>query len=310
MRRHRPPRQSTRTPGIGSNGHGRTHHRAVGPSQVGRLRRGAGARAVCRRFRAQDAARRAAGHLGPAGHHLHGVDGSQPRSGRGPDHLPARARAAEHAGRADRPRVLDVRHELHVCPLRRGHRHLLGADARARATGARAATAAAWRLSDARARREWGGLGLSVRAEGQHRTDGSRRTAGAAGLHRPSGASGGRRRGGSRLPRRIRAPVPDRHRSGPAGGLRADGDRHHAIGPRRQRGSGRARARTRRSRVRAARARLCQGAEGSRAERGDGRRRRHAHPARGRGECAASGRRFVAAPPTGTAPAKPWAASS
>ena len=27
--------------------------------------------------RAEDAARCAAGHLGPAGHHLHGVDGSQ-----------------------------------------------------------------------------------------------------------------------------------------------------------------------------------------------------------------------------------------
>ena len=62
-------------------------------------------------------------------------------------------------------------------------------------------------------------------------------------------------------------------RSRPAGGLRAHGDRHHAIGPRCERGSGRARARTRRSRVRAARARLRQGAEGSRAERGDGRSR-------------------------------------
>ena len=50
-------------------------------------------------FRAQDAARRAAGPLRPAGHRLHRVDGTQPRSGRGPDHLSARARAAEHAGR-------------------------------------------------------------------------------------------------------------------------------------------------------------------------------------------------------------------
>ena len=132
-------------------------------------------------------------HLGPAGHHLHRVDGAQPRSGRGPDHLSARARAAEHARRADRPRLLDVRHELHLCPLRRGHRHLLGADAGARATGARAATAAARRLSDARARREWCGLGLSVRAEGQHRTDGSRRTARVAGFHRPSRTPGRRR---------------------------------------------------------------------------------------------------------------------
>ena len=37
-------------------------------------------------------------------------------------------RAAEH-GRANGPRLLDVRHELHLCHLRRGHRHLLGADA-------------------------------------------------------------------------------------------------------------------------------------------------------------------------------------
>jgi hypothetical protein len=145
------------------------------------------------------------------------------------------------------PRVLDVRHEFHVCPLRRGDRHLLGADARARAVGARAATAAARRVSDPRTRRERGGLGLSVRAEGQHRTDGSRRTARVAGLHRPTCTSGRRRRGGSRLPRGIRAPVPDRHRSRQARGLRTHGDRHHAIGPRCERGSGRSGARTGRS---------------------------------------------------------------
>src|SRR6187397_2459975 len=60
---------------------------------------------------------------------------------------------------------------------------------------------------------------LSVRAEGQHRTDGSRRTAHVAGFHHPAGTAGRRRRGRSRLPRRVRAPVPDRHRSRQAGGL-------------------------------------------------------------------------------------------
>ena len=162
----------------------------------------------------------------------------------------------------------------------RRHRHLLGAHAGARAAGARAATAAARCVPDARARRERSGMGLPVRLEGQHRTDGSRRAAGAAGLHRPARAAGGRRCGGSRVPRRIRTPVSDRGRPRPAGGLRAHADRCHAIGARRQRGSRRPRARTGRSRVRAARSRLRQDAGGPRAERGDRRRGRHADPAR------------------------------
>ncbi len=45
----------------------------------------------------------------------------------------------EHARRAHRARLLDVRHELHLRHLRRWHRHLLGAHARARAARARAA---------------------------------------------------------------------------------------------------------------------------------------------------------------------------
>ena len=162
------------------------------------------------RFRPQDAARCAAGPLRPAGHHLHRVDGAQPGSGRGPDHVSAGPCPPEHAGHRDRARLLDVRHELHLRDLRGRHRHLLGAHARARAAGARAATVAARCVPDARSRRERSGMGLPVRPEGQHRTDGSRRATGAAGLHRPARAAGRRRRGGGRVARRIRAPVPDR----------------------------------------------------------------------------------------------------
>ena len=247
---------------------------------MGGLRRGAGARSVGRGFRAEDAARRAARHLRSAGHRLHRVDGSQPRSRRGPDHLSARPHAAEHAGRRDRPRLLDVRHELHLRALRRGHRHLLGANTRPRTAGTRAATPAARRLADARARCERRRLGLPVRAQGQHRTDGSGRTAGPAGLHGSTRAAGRRRRRRSRLARRFRAAVPDRHRSGSAGRLRADARRHYALGPRRKRGSRCARARARRTRIRAARTRLCQGPHRSRAERRHGGRGRRARPAR------------------------------
>ena len=118
----------------------------------------------------QDAARCPAGPLRSAGHRLHRVDGAQPRSGRGPDHVSARPRPAEHARHRDRARLLDVRDELHLRDLRGRHRHLLGAHAGARAAGARAATAAAGCVPDARSRRERSGMGLPVRLEGQHRT--------------------------------------------------------------------------------------------------------------------------------------------
>ena len=110
---------------------------------LGRLRRGARARHCGRSIAIRKTPLDAIPDLSdPAGDRLHRVDGPQPRSGRRPDHLSARARAAEHAGRAHRARLLDVRDELHLRHLRRGHRHLLGAHARARAARARAAAAA------------------------------------------------------------------------------------------------------------------------------------------------------------------------
>ena len=219
----RSPRPWTRTPVIGpprtlrrtrSNGHGRTHHRmSVRHKWVV-----FGAMLVLALF-AADSARKTPLDALP--------DLSDPQviiytewMGRSPDLVEDQityplVRAPKYARRANGPRLLDVRHELHLCPLRRGHRHLLGADTRARAAGTGPAAPATRGISDARARCEWRGLGLSIRAEGQHRPDGSRRTARcrisrSARRSRPSPVWRKWRA------RRIRAPVPDRDRPGSA----------------------------------------------------------------------------------------------
>ena len=267
-------------PGTGSNRHGRTSHRTVGQAQVDRVRHRAGAHRVGGGFRPQDAARCAARHLRPAGHRLHRVDGAQPRSGRGPDHLPARPHAAEHARRRDRARLLDVRHELHLRAVRRGHRHLLGPYPGARAARPRAAAAAARRDAHTGSGRQRRRLGLSIRVEGRHRTDGLGRAPRLPGLHGASGVAGRGRRGGGGLARRVPAPVPDPPRPRPPRRVRSHARRRHPVRARRQRRSRRSRARTGRPRVRAARPRLREGPGRSREERRHGGAGRDSDPAR------------------------------
>jgi hypothetical protein len=112
---------------------------------------------------AQHQARRHPRPLRPTGDRLHRVDGALAHSRRGPGHLPPGDRPPRRASRRRRARPDDVRHELRLRRLRGGHRHLLGALARAGVPQHRPQPSAARRQSrigpDATGHR----LGLPVR---------------------------------------------------------------------------------------------------------------------------------------------------
>ena len=81
---------------------------------------------------ASRAARRDPRPVRRAGDRLHRVDGAQPRPRRGPDHLSDLVVAGRRARRQVRARPVDVRHVVRLRDLRGRHRHLLGAQPRAR----------------------------------------------------------------------------------------------------------------------------------------------------------------------------------
>ncbi len=175
-----------------------------------------------------DAARRRAGHLRRAGDRLDRVDGTQPRSHRGSDHLSDRQRVDFDAAGQGRSRLHGLRHLLRLRHLSGRHRHVLGAQPRRRVPAGDSRTAAGRHESGHRARRDRRRLGLRVRAGGRDRPAQPGGSARLSGLAPALLAGVGARRRGGRQHRRVRQAVPGQHRSEQAGGLR---DRHQGRHP-------------------------------------------------------------------------------
>ena len=115
-----------------------------------------GARAV---GHLQHPARRDPGSLRRAGDHRHRVPGPEPAGGRRSGHLPARQRHARRARLDRRARLQHVRAVVRLRALRGRHRHLLGAQPRARVPELRARPPAGGRRAEARPRRDRRRLG-------------------------------------------------------------------------------------------------------------------------------------------------------
>ena len=196
------------------------------------------------------AARCHPGSVRRAGHRLHGVDGAEPGSGRGSDHLSDFDRVAFRTEGQLRARDLDVRNVVRQRDLRGRHRHLLGAEPRARIPERRHRQASQGRGVDPGPRRHGRGLGVRVRARGQDR---QARPAAAAldpGLERSLRAAQRSRRRRSGQRRRLRQAVPGERRSEQARGAQREHGGGHAGRDPLERRRRRARARDRGARAR------------------------------------------------------------
>jgi hypothetical protein len=167
-----------------------------------------------------DAAGRAAGSVGRAGHRLHRVPGPGAAGGRGPGHLSADHRDA--CGAASKVvRGFSFFGASFVYVIFEDGTDIYWARSRVlEYLNSPAGKPAAGRGADARARCHRRGLGLPVRAA-KHKTDLAELRAD-PGLVRALPADQGARRGRSRQRRRLRAQVPGHRRSAAAGfGIRS-----------------------------------------------------------------------------------------
>ena len=133
-------------------------------------------RGVGRLRGAAHAARCAARSLRRAGHHPHDLSGTGAAHRRGPGHLSADDDDAVGAGREDGARLFVLRRLVRLHPVRRRHRSVLGALARARVSQPGAGAAAGAGEARARARCDRRRLDLPVRARRPLRPARSRRS--------------------------------------------------------------------------------------------------------------------------------------
>ena len=122
--------------------------------------------------------------------------------------------------RQGHPRLLRFRLLVRLRHLQGRHRHLLGAQPRARVPEQDPAAAPAGREDRARARRHRRRLGLPVRARRRLEDALARRPAHLPGLEPALPAAVGAGRGRGRVDRRLRAAVPGHGRPQPPQGLR------------------------------------------------------------------------------------------
>ena len=255
---------------------------------------------------------------GPPGDRLHRVDGPQPGPRRRPGHLSDRQRAGRRTQGRRRARLLDVRDVVRARRLPGGDGSLLGAQPRPRvhefAPGPPPRGSEPGPGTGRLQRR----LGLPVHAGGCLRPQRARRAAHVPGLHAPLRDRPGAGSRGSGERRRVPAPVPGHHRSGPAARLRRQRGRGDLQDPRLQCGRRGSRPRVRRPRILRAGPRLHPGPGGHRAHRpahartagsadlGEGRRHRplrSRHPPRTARACPSGPRREgvdVSADPRGS----------
>ena len=172
---------------------------------------------------------------------------------RGPGHVSAHDGTALGAGRDHRARLLVLRRLVRQRAVRRWHRSVLGALARARVPEPGDGAPARGRAARARARCDGRGLDLPVRARRPHRRPRPRAAAQPAGLVPQVRAAGARRRRRGRDDRRHGQAVPGGRRSAAPARLRHLADDGRAGDPRGQPGSRRLGGRDGRGRVHGAR---------------------------------------------------------
>ncbi len=190
----------------------RRHHRVLRPQPragAAGQRRGGGLRHL---RPSRDPARRPAGPLGHAGHHLLSL-GPVAGHHRGPGDVPDHQRAPRRAEGEGRPGLLGLRVLVRLRDLRGRDRPLLGAVARHRIPFEDPASAARRRPDGTRAGRHRRRVGVPVRARGPQRHPLARPVALLPGLDRPVRRAVGARCRGGRVDRRLRAAVPDHRRS-------------------------------------------------------------------------------------------------
>lgn len=180
-----------------------------------------------RAFAAADTARRLARPVGHAGDREGVVSGQGAAGRRGSGDLSADDDAARRARRENRARVLVVRRRVRLRAVRRPHRSVLGALARARIPQPGAESPAGGRDRVAWARCDRRRLGIRVRARRSPRPSRSRPVARAQRLVPEVRTEGRAGRLRSREHRRHGAPVPGRAGPGQAARIR-----HHAGGGR------------------------------------------------------------------------------
>ncbi len=232
---------------------------------------------------ATHAARRHSRSVRRPGHRLHRVDGPEPRSRRGPGHVPdflGSHLGSQSPGRAG---AVDVRHVVRQRRLRRRHRHLLGAQPRARVSELRSRQAPERGESRSRSRRNRRRVGVRIRARRHERQARPRRASLPAGLEPALRPRQRPRRGRGSERRRVREAVPGERRPKQAAGARGHDGRCRARRARREPGGGGSRHRDGGSRAGDPRARLREEPPRHRAGSGPG-RRRHPGSREGRGD--------------------------